>query len=125
MCRREFYENSRIISVPTGRKNMIDIPLTGIRYVEVFGRESLFHLSCHTHKTLLPLREIEKMLGGVPFLRCHRCYIVNMNYIDRTLERDFLMLGGERIPISKENLEKHKAAYGVFVAWRPSWEKTS
>lgn len=115
MCRQEFIKSSRFIRVPVSRQNQIDIPLAGIQYIEVYGRDSLFHMSAGTITTRLPLAEIESMLGGSPFLRCHRCYIVNMNYVGDMREKEFLMLNGDIVPIRKNGRAETKLAVARFM----------
>lgn len=115
MCRHEFEKNSRFIQISADRGNYIDIPLANVQYIEVYDKESVLHLGGSTPKTRLPLDEIEQRLGGGPFLRCHRCYIVNMNYVEDMLEHDFLMKNGERVPIRKNGRAEIRIAFARFM----------
>ena len=66
----------------------------------------------------ISLSELEKNLGGSPFLRCHRSYLVNMRFVQSVLENDFLLETGERIPIRRSNGKAVKQAYLDF-----KWEE--
>lgn len=120
ICRRKFIKNSRFIKVSIGRQPSMDIPLPGIRYIEVYNKEALFHMGANVIKTRLPLDEIEDKLGGGSFLRCHRCYIVNMNYVDDIRERDFLMKNGDIVPIRKSGFTEIRLAFARFMTGNDS-----
>lgn len=63
-------------------------------------------------KTLMSLKTIENILPKLNFVRVHRSFIVNVNKI-KLIERNRIVFGKERIPISdqyRENFEK-KFAY--------------
>lgn len=47
----------------------------------------------------LALEPLINKLGGFPFLRCHRSYIVNLIHISDMLDKDFVMEDGSRVPI--------------------------
>lgn len=113
---QHFARNSRVIEVPAGRQGRIGIPLSGVQYAEVYGRSVLFHLNSGVVETRLPLDEIEGMLGGEPFLRCHRCYIVNMNYVEDMRSEDFLMRNGDIVPMRKNGRKEVRMAMAGFMA---------
>lgn len=115
MCRHEFEKSSRLIKVPAERGGIIDIPVSHIQYVEVYDKESVFHMGGNIIKTRMPLDEVELRLGGEPFLRCHRCYIVNMHYVEDVLQQDFLLKNGERVPIRKKGRMELKLIFTRFV----------
>ncbi len=114
MCQREFAQNSRYIEVISDYQNT-RISLRKIRYVEVYGKASFFHLDTIKIKTYLSLDKIEEMLGGTPFLRCHRCFLVNMNYVAEIREREFLMNDGNPVSIRKNGRAEVKLAMARFM----------
>lgn len=116
-CRNIFLKNARFIEVSTGNQN-IRIPLTKIIYVEVLDKIAFFHTPVGTIKTYMPLDAIEKQMGGSPFLRCHRSYLVNMNYVTDIMEYDFLMHGGTKIPLRKNGRKQIKSAINLFLSER-------
>lgn len=114
LCRQEFLKYSRYIEVTANYQSQ-RIPLVNIQYVEVFGKVTLLHLDTSIVKTYMPLDEIERKLGGIPFLRCHRCYIVNMNYVDDLREQSFLMRNGDSVPIRKNGRAEVKLTMARFM----------
>lgn len=115
-CRDVFIKNARYIEVTSDRQS-IKIPLVKIEYVEMDGRSTLFHTANGVIKTYLPLDDVERQLG-VPFLRCHRAFIVNMNHIDKIREQDILMRSGAQAPLRKNGGKDVRSAYGEFTARR-------
>ncbi len=87
------------LSVKIGQ-NAIDIPFRKIIYIE--SEKRLSHIFCSdTHyDTYAKLDDIQKNLNDT-FIRCHKSYLVNSNYI-KTIEKDcFVLKSGTTIPISK------------------------
>lgn len=81
------------------------IYLKEIIYIEVFDKVSLIHLQDQVIKTYTPLSQLEKQLGGDPFLRCHRCSIVNMLHIKEFTATDFIMTNGDCVDIRQHYLD--------------------
>ena len=87
------------LSVKIGQ-SAINIPFRKIIYVE--SEKRLSHIFCiDTHyDTYAKLDDIQKNLNDT-FIRCHKSYLVNSDYI-KTIEKDcFVLKTGESIPISK------------------------
>jgi DNA-binding LytR/AlgR family response regulator len=97
------------------KKKLIKIRIKDIIFVEVYGKKSLVHLPDDIIETRMPLSEIEQLLPKKLFLRCHRCYIVNMCKIAGLLEKDFLMNNNMKIPIHKNNSQNVKKIYHDFL----------
>lgn len=104
-CRREFMKSSSFITVSTQKHGAVNIPLNSISYLEVYNKKVIFHLGAKTITTMrMTLDEIEGKLGGDPFLRCHRSYIVNMNKAISLRNGEFKMNNGDvlLIPVRKQ-----------------------
>lgn len=113
LVRRVFDEHSRIIRVPA-QGGPLELPLLEIRYVEVYDKAALFHLPGGTVTARIPLDEVERELGGAPFLRCHRSYIVNLTYVTGIEEERFLLREGDAVPIrrrARRNLKLEAARF--------------
>ena len=48
----------------------------------------------------MPLYELERNLGG-NFIRCHRCYIINLKYIKKITRTEITLDSNEIIPLSR------------------------
>lgn len=70
-------------------------------YTVASSKPIVFHAS---------LKSIEEKLPSNKFMRVHRSFIVSLNKI-KTIERDRILFGNERIPISKQ----YKEAFDEFI----------
>lgn len=116
-CMEQFKKNSRMIKVLKEGNQTIEIPMFDIQYVEVNGRSTRFHTCGELIETHMPLKEIEAQLCEIPFLRCFRWCIVNMNYIAAVGKREFIMQNGDTVPISRDRLAQIKTDYAQFLAF--------
>ena len=78
------------------------IDLDRIRYIEGLKDYVKIHVEGEPHPvvSLLSLKTLEEQLPSDPFIRVHRSYIVQPSKI-RTIERNRILFGSERIPISE------------------------
>ena len=114
---RHFEMKSDELCVTTERRKR-GIRQSEIRYVEVFNKKCKIHLADETVETYLSLDDMEQQLTLPSFLRCHRCNIVNMDYIDARAEDelDFIMENGDRVYIGRNDRYKAKRAYRGYKA---------
>ena len=90
-----------------------------IQYIEVIRHSAVLHLTGGTKRTRKGLQELENEIGDSGFLRCHRSFLVNLDYVAAIDQGDFAMKNGDRVPISAKRAAEVKRA---FVDW--SLEKT-
>ena len=89
--------------------------LKDIIYVEVFNKVSVIHTIDGEINTYEPLSKLEKELGGPPFLRCHRCSIINMNYVEDYTTTDVIMKNGDSVGIARSNSVTVRQQYLDYV----------
>lgn len=117
-CRDVFLKNGRFIKVMSDRMSL-SVPLIKIQYIETYGRETLFHTTDREIRSTAPmlLDDLERTLGG-SFLRCHRSYIVNLNYVEALQPDDFRMLDGSLVPLRQRGRAELRDAYADFLSDR-------
>ncbi|WKY47835.1 LytTR family DNA-binding domain-containing protein [Eubacteriaceae bacterium ES3] len=91
------------------------IYLDQIRYIEVFDKVSIIHTISQDIKTYLALSKLEKELGGQPFLRCHRCAIINMDYVSDYTATDFIMDDQTLVAIHKKGSAETRQQYLDYI----------
>lgn len=89
------------------------IALDEIMYVEAQNKHILFTLANgSTIETTEPLHTYQNTLTlNDGFFKCHRSYIVNINYIDTYTLKEIKMHSGYCIPISRNCQKTFEAAY--------------
>ena len=102
-------------------RNHLELPISDIMYIEVYGHECRVHMSSGTvHPTNQALKALEKSVGP-DFIRSHKSYLVNAAYILRPTDAAFLLKNNESIPIGTEMKAKSRDA---FFEWSfvKTWE---
>lgn len=84
---------------------------SGILWVEFRSRCCYVHTRDAELKVYMRLEEMARLLDDPRFCRCHRSYIVNMDYAEGISGCDFVMNGGTMIPIRREDKARVKAAF--------------
>lgn len=105
------------VRVTAGREEL-DMDVSGIRYIEVYGHKTVLHTVRGEVAVSQSLAALEEALGGDPFLRCYRCFIVNMDFVKRLGEDSFLMKDGREIPLSRDGRAALKSRYMAYVFGR-------
>lgn len=101
------------------------IPISDIEYAEAQNKHTIFTL-----RNSQPLESVEtfylhedKLLLTDGFVKCHRSYIVNINYIDTYTAKEIRMRSGYRIPISRTYHSDFENAYFSYT-FRKAGENT-
>jgi len=92
------------------------INVSTITYIEVIGNVSYIHISSgNIVKAYITLSELERMLSNNPlFLRTHKSYIINMEYVGSMEGNSFIMKNGDVIAIRKNNCKEIKRIFQRF-----------
>lgn len=114
LCQIETVKTSRQIQVLTG-KIMVDIKLVELMYAEMFNKVLTMHTTYGTIETRTSMENFEILLGGEPFLRCHRSFIVNMDFIEEAADEVFVLSDGTNVPISRPARSLSLKTYHEFV----------
>ena len=81
-----------------------------ILYIEVFNKKVTFHLIDKEESFYTTISSLEPQLTGTTLVRCHRSYIVNLEYIQE-ISSNYISLYqvDTRIPIGRSYLSSVKA----------------
>jgi ABC-type multidrug transport system ATPase subunit len=89
------------------KEKAILIDHKNIKWISTYKGESTLHTTRGDYKVKLLLRELQDRLTSPPFLRCHRSYIVNLEYIEEVITwfngTYNLKIGDKEIPVSRSN----------------------
>lgn len=82
-----------------------------ITHIESQNRYCIIQTAKQQFKTYQQLSELEGLLEDKRFLRCHRSYIVNLDFVADYQNGMFLMKNGLEIPIKRGDRKKMKQLY--------------
>ncbi|MEG2440658.1 MAG: LytTR family DNA-binding domain-containing protein [Acetivibrio sp.] len=100
LCQFEDRKAEKQIAIQTGKTTM-PINTAKILYAEMFNKVLTIHTICGAIESRTSMEKFEIQLGGNPFLRCHRSFLVNMDFIEDIGEDIFLLTNKEEVPISR------------------------
>ncbi|HEY5561927.1 MAG TPA: LytTR family DNA-binding domain-containing protein [Clostridiaceae bacterium] len=105
-------EKSKIIVVKEKGK-LTKVQIHRIKYIESVKHIIIFHLSSNQvincYGTMNEFHDI--LLSDKRFTKCHKSFIVNMNYVISISSKDFIMDDKTLIPISRQTYQGVKNQY--------------
>ena len=112
-CKKE-QKQSLILRCKTG---IARVELERLEYCEVIGRTVLFHMD--NGKTLERAGSLDELWGQLSlyenFLRPHRSYLLNMDYIQTMSYKAIIMSDGTEIPLPRGKYSEFKDKYLEYV----------
>lgn len=87
------------------------ILLSKIYWIESQDKVCHLHMGFGEACSYVSLSQLEQMLGDSRFLRCHRSFIVNLDYVDRMADGFFCMADGMQIPVRQKKRAYFRKAY--------------
>lgn len=84
------------------------INLASIRYFEVFKRLTTVYYGDSTFSFYSPLAKLSEELEGKNFIRIHRAYLVNTEYVAKKTMRDVVLRDGTVLPAGRNYIKKIK-----------------
>jgi len=96
------------------------VPYRNIRYVDIDYRHQVrLHLTDHELSITMPYDECrDQLLSDERFLECHHRVLVNMDMINSMQKDEFILVDGEKVPISYRRQKDAKAKYMHYLVHR-------
>lgn len=108
-------DNTQLNSVSFGNKNYI-IDYHSVLYVESFKNNQLFH--CTDNSTITVYSTMKKLVEKLPpyFCRCHKSYVVNMDFVTGYEPYNFTVSDEIKIPIPPKRYKTVISHYTNYIA---------
>lgn len=110
-------KNKPSINITVNGEN-IAIPFHRIIFLEQQGHNLLIHVMNNKIYTIKnKIDKVAEQFDSNTFIRCHKSYLVNLNYI-KSLDKDlsiFVMTEGGNVHIRRESMSMSKNAYESFL----------
>ena len=117
-CRNLFMKNARYIEFKLDRRDF-RLPFNRLVYAEGKGHSAFFYADTgEIYESHITMEDVERQLEGLPILRCHRSFVVNMNYVTDIHGNDIIMKGGQLVPIRKNGRREVVSALNEFLTGR-------
>lgn len=87
-----------------------------VLYLEIFGHEIILYKADGTKATCTgTMKEMEEQFPSRLFVRPHRSYLVNMDYISKISRLQITLSSGDKIPISRNQYQKTQKLFIEFA----------
>lgn len=114
VCCYEQKQSNREILLPVNG-GMKKIMPNDIYYIEIVGRKSRIKTKTEEWDTSLSIGELEKILEGKGFIRCHQSFLVNCRHVHMFRTSSMELTGGKSIPISKHRIKEVRQAFFDYM----------
>ena len=74
-------------------------------------------------KTYGKLDDIEKQISNSRFLRCHKSFLINMDYVKSVDSFKFITIFGDTVAIKQREASKIKKKYYEYMQNKEKYEK--
>ena len=103
--------------IHTDTLESIAIQTASIKYVEVNGHYVIYHTCDGEYKQYATLKSVENRLSEDSFVKCNRCFLVNLSYVD-SIQKDEVLIGKERLVISRPQKKAFLSAFSDYIGGR-------
>ena len=86
------------------------IKIEEITYIEIQRKDMSIHTESKVYKTKMTMDKIEKELKNYNFYRCHKSFLVNIDYVENIKQYVAILDNKEEVPVSRHRFKdfKHK-----------------
>lgn len=106
--------NEKFIIISQNRK-LLKLKLSHIMYFEIMRRVIKAHTKSGTYEFYEQLSMLEEKLSNDSFFRCHRSFLINLEYVASFEKSEIILENGEKIPISKRKFEEFSKVFLNFM----------
>ena len=96
------------------RRRPFRLPLGRVRYVEAAAHYCLFNQGKQSVRLRFSVDELEKLLPGPPFARCHRSYLVHLGAVESMTYTAVKLRGGTVLPLGRTYVPSLRSALQVW-----------
>lgn len=113
-CLRQVGQAERYIELTVNRE-VCRILLSDLLWAESRDKVCELHLNSGNCHSYMQLNLLEEMLDDTRYLRCHRSYLVNLDYVSRMEKGCFIMSDGSEIPLRQAERGRLRTIYEDYL----------
>jgi DNA-binding LytR/AlgR family response regulator len=91
--------SERYLSI-TNKGGVQKVELSKLLYVEVQDHDLFYHTRDGMFSQRGTIKEVETALEKEPFFRCNKCYLINLEHVER-FEGSNVIVGNETVQVSR------------------------
>ncbi|MGO0883092.1 LytR/AlgR family response regulator transcription factor [Clostridioides difficile] len=110
-CFNEIERNKGKELTLSSKTEIFKINTADIYYIEVLKREITIHTKTSKHSINMTMDSIESKINQKNFYRCHKSYLVNLDYVVNVKQYVAIMENKEEVSISRYRFKEFKEVY--------------
>ncbi|MBO3444218.1 LytTR family DNA-binding domain-containing protein [Clostridium sp. CCUG 7971] len=110
-CFNEIERNKGKELILSSKTEIFKINTADIYYIEVLKREITIHTKTSEHSINMTMDGIESKINQKNFYRCHKSYLVNLDYVENVKQYIAIMENKEEVPVSRYRFKEFKNVY--------------
>ncbi|MCC0700495.1 response regulator transcription factor [Clostridioides sp. ZZV15-6383] len=110
-CFNEIERNKGKELILSSKTEIFKINTADIYYIEVLKREITIHTKISEYSINMTMDSIQSKINQKNFHRCHKSYLVNLDYVGNVKQYVAIMENKEEIPISRYRFKEFKEVY--------------
>lgn len=114
-CIKEIEKNKNHYILIKNKSNTYKIYSNEIKYIEVQKKDMRIHTINKTFDVKYSLEKIEKDLNSDEFVRCHKSFIINLNYVENIKLNTAILESGEEVSVSRYRYKDVKERFLKFL----------
>lgn len=108
------YRKERELLLPV-HGSMRKVAPKDIYYIEIAKRKCRIRLEKEEWDVSLSMAELEEMLSGQDFIRCHQSFLVNCRYVQSLCSSSMELTDGRSVPVSKHRMKEVRQAFFEYM----------
>ena len=96
-------------------RQTIKVDLIDVIYFEISGRVITIHCNNYTIEYYEQIKNLEQKISRQDFFRCHKSYIINLNYVKKFNKNEIIMDNGDRVLLSKRKYDEFTKTFLVYI----------
>lgn len=109
-CINEISNKNKYILVDN-KSDALKIKVNEITYIEIKNRDLTIYTTRENYQIKSTMDKIEKSLESHNFYRCHKSFLVNMEYVDTIKQYTAKLENKEEVPISRHRFKDFKIKF--------------
>lgn len=109
-CINEISEKNKYIFID-GKSDTLRIKVSDIIYIEIQKIDMTIHTKKGNYKVKSTMDKVEKDLNNHNFYRCHKSFLVNIEYVDNMKQYVAILENKEEVPISRHRFKDCKVKF--------------
>jgi len=115
-CRVQIERFAKTMEIIVDRQP-IKVRIRDIYCIEIIKRNCIFTFAARKLTAVgISMDELTAKLAGSSFVQCHRSYIINILYVRKITETEFILKSGERVPIGRKYKATAQKVYREIFA---------